>query len=278
VTLEVRTETGAVELLASVFPIAEEGVACEGAILVTRDLKSVSVSARTFQSLIQYSAQLAALGQLTSEVTHDIKNPLHAMIVHIAFLRERLPNRPPDIARSLDIIEAEIKRADQVLNRFLEVVRPSDLSLRPISLNVILREIATLLQTEWQAKGIAFTVTLDEALPRVPGDEELLRRAFMNLIVNACQAMPEGGRVTVTTATDEGGVIRATVTDTGTGIPPENLERIFKMYYTTKTDGTGIGLPLVRRVVELHHGSVEFLSTVGRGTTVIVRLPLAESA
>ena len=278
VTLEVRTETGAVELLASVFPIAEEGAACEGAILVTRDLKSVSVSARTFQSLIQYSAQLAALGQLTSEVTHDIKNPLHAMIVHIAFLRERLPNRPPDIARSLDVIEAEIKRADQVLNRFLEAVRPSDVPLRPISLNIILREIAALLQTEWQPKGIAFTVTLDDTLPRVRGDEELLRRALMNLIVNACQAMPEGGQVTVTTATDEGGVIRVTVTDTGTGIPPENLERIFKMYYTTKTDGTGIGLPLVRRVVELHHGSVEFLSTVGRGTTVIVRLPLEESA
>jgi signal transduction histidine kinase len=278
VTVEVRSETGAVELLASVFPIAEEGAACEGAIIVTRDLKSVSVSARTFQSLIQYSAQLAALGQLTSEVTHDIKNPLHAMIVHIAFLKERLPNRPPDIARSLDIIEAEIKRADQVLNRFLEVVRPSELPLRPISLNVLLREIASLLQTEWQPKGIAFAVTLDEALPQVPGDEELLRRAFMNLIVNACQAMPEGGLVTITSATDEGGVIKATVTDTGAGIPPENLERIFKMYYTTKTDGTGIGLPLVRRVVELHRGSVEFLSTVGRGTTVVVRLPLEESS
>jgi len=278
VTVEVRTETGAVELLASVFPIAEEGMACEGAIVVTRDLKSVSVSARTFQSLIQYSAQLAALGQLTSEVTHDIKNPLHAMIVHIAFLKERLPNRPPDIARSLDIIEAEIKRADQVLNRFLEVVRPSELPLRPISLNVLLGEIASLLQTEWQPKGIAFAVTLDEGLPQVPGDEELLRRAFMNLIVNACQAMPEGGLVTITSATDEGGVIKATVTDTGTGIPPENLERIFKMYYTTKMDGTGIGLALVRRVVELHRGSVEFFSTVGRGTTVIVRLPLEESS
>ena len=278
VTVEVRTETGAVELLASVFPIAEEGTACEGAIVVTRDLKSVSVSARTFQSLIQYSAQLTALGQLTSEVTHDIKNPLHAMIVHIAFLKERLPNRPPDIARSLDIIEAEIKRADQVLNRFLEAVRPSELPLRPISLNVLLREIASLLQTEWQPKGIAFAVTLDEALPQVAGDEELLRRAFMNLIVNACQAMPEGGLVTITSATDEGGVIKATVTDTGTGIPPENLERIFKMYYTTKMDGTGIGLALVRRVVELHRGSVEFFSTVGRGTTVIVRLPLEENS
>jgi len=199
--------------------------------------------------------------------------------VHIAFLKERLPNRPPDIARSLDIIEAEIKRADQVLNRFLEAVRPSELPLRPISLNVLLGEIASLLQTEWQPKGIAFAVTLDEALPQVAGDEELLRRAFMNLIVNACQAMPEGGLVTITSATDdEGGVIKATVTDTGTGIPPENLERIFKMYYTTKTDGTGIGLPLVRRVVDLHRGSVEFLSTVGRGTTVIVRLPLEESS
>jgi signal transduction histidine kinase len=101
----------------------------------------------------------------------------------------------------------------------------------------------------------------------------MLRRAFMNLIVNACQAMPGGGRVTISTEAETEALLRVSIGDEGVGIPPEDVERIFKMYYTTKPDGTGIGLALVRRVVDLHHGSIEILSTVGQGTNVIVRLP-----
>jgi len=102
----------------------------------------------------------------------------------------------------------------------------------------------------------------------------MLRRALMNLLVNACQAMPGGGRVDISSEL-EAEALRVTISDTGVGIPPEDIERIFKMYYTTKTDGTGIGLALVRRVIDLHHGSIEILSTVGQGTKIIVRLPLS---
>ena len=262
------------ELLASVFPVSVEGTGCAGAILVVRDVRAVAVSARTFQSLIQYSAQLAALGQITSEVAHDVKNPLHAMAVRVAFLRERIPSPTPDVVRSLDVLEREIQRAAGVVDRFMEVVYPPDLARAPVNLNPILQELATLLQAEWQAKDVLLTTRLEPDLPAVKGDEEMLRRALMNLLVNACQAMPGGGRVDIGSEL-ETEALRITITDTGMGIPPEDIERIFKMYYTTKTDGTGIGLALVRRVIDLHHGSIEILSTVGQGTKVIVRLPVS---
>jgi PAS domain S-box-containing protein len=274
VRIEVPTNGASFELLVSAFPVADDqSRAHSRVILTTRDIKSVAVSARTFQAIIQYSAQLAALGQVTSEVTHDVKNPLHAMMVHVAFLKERLLDGPPDVASSLNILESEIRRADAVLNRFSEVVRPSEVALKPVDLNAMLEEIGGLLQTEWQPKNVSLSFRLDQSVPAIPGDEEMLRRAFVNLIVNACQAMPEGGTVTIDTALEDG-LLKATVSDTGVGIPSEDLERIFKMYYTTKAEGTGIGLSLVKRVVELHHGSIEILSTVGQGTNIIVRLPI----
>jgi PAS domain S-box-containing protein len=272
-TIEIPTGGTPTELLASVFPVSSDGSACTGAIVVVRDLKSVAVSARTFQSLIQYSAQLAALGQVTSEVAHDVKNPLHAMVIRVAFLRERIPNPTPDVVRSLDVLEAEIHRAAGVVDRFMEVVYPSDLARQPVDLNSVLQELATLLQVEWQAKDVVLALRLTTGLPASKGDEHMLRRAFMNLIVNACQAMPRGGRVTISTEPDTEALLKVTIGDEGVGIPPEDVERIFRMYYTTKSEGTGIGLALVRRVVDLHHGSIEIHSTVGRGTDVIVRLP-----
>ncbi len=273
--IEIPTEGAPLELLASVFPVSPEGSKGAGVILVIRDLKSLAVSARTFQSLIQYSAQLAALGQITSEVAHDIKNPLHAMVIRVAFLRERLSDPTPDVTRSLDVLESEIHRAAAVVDRFSEVVYPSDLARQPVDINAILQELTTLLQAEWQAKGVALTARLDPALPVTKGDEQMLRRAFMNLIVNACQAMPHGGPVTISAEPETEALLKVTIADTGVGIPPEDVERIFKMYYTTKQEGTGIGLALVRRVVDLHHGSIEIHSTVGQGTNVIVRLPSA---
>ena len=271
--IEIPTDGAPLELLASAFPVSGNGSACEGVILVVRDLKSVAVSARTFQSLIQYSAQLAALGQITAEVAHDVKNPLHAMVVRVAFLKERLTSPPPDVVRSLDVLEAEINRASAVVDRFMEVVYPADLARLPVKVDALLDEIAALLQAEWQSKGVMLTLRADPNLPQIKGDEQMLRRAFMNLIVNACQAMPNGGRVTVTTEAETDAYLKVTISDSGVGIPREDVERIFKMYYTTKPEGTGIGLALVRRVVDLHHGSIEIRSTVGQGTNVIVRLP-----
>jgi len=160
-----------------------------------------------------------------------------------------------------------------VVDHFSEVVYPSDLARQPVDINAILQELATLLQAEWQAKGVILSARLHPDLPAIKGDEQMLRRAFMNLIVNACQAMPRGGPVTISTEAETEALLKITIEDTGVGIPSEDVERIFKMYYTTKQEGTGIGLALVRRVVDLHHGSIEIHSTIGQGTSVIVRLP-----
>jgi signal transduction histidine kinase len=270
--IEIPTNGAPLELLASVFPISSEGSECAGAILVVRDLKSMAVSARTFQSLIQYSAQLASLGQITAEVAHDVKNPLHAMVVRVAFLRERIPNPTPDVIRSLDVLESEIHRAAAVVDRFLEVVYPSDLARQPVDINAILPELAHLLQAEWQAKGVILSARLHPDLPAIKGDEQMLRRAFMNLIVNACQAMPRGGPVTISTEAETEALLKITIEDTGVGMRPVDVGRTGRKDENTKQEGTGIGLALVRRVVDLHHGSIG--STHHRpGTSVIVRLP-----
>jgi signal transduction histidine kinase len=274
VSFEVRSGDAPVQLVASAFPVMDPRESCDGAIVVLRDLRAVAVSPRAFQSLIQYSAQLAALGQVTAEVTHDVKNPLHAMVIHVAFLKERLRDGPDDVRRSLDTLDREIRRADSLVSRFQHVIRQDEISLKPLQLNTVLEEIGNVLDAQWTARGVTIERTLDPGLPPVPGDEEMLRRAFMNVVLNACQAMPDGGRVSIVSERENEGTGRFTVTDEGMGVAAADLEKIFLPYYTTKAGGSGIGLPLVRRVVEMHHGEIDVRSTVGQGTTVVVRLPL----
>jgi signal transduction histidine kinase/HAMP domain-containing protein len=262
------------ELLASVFPVEGPDRAASGVIVLLRDTRSIAVSARTLQALIRYASQLMALGQTTSSVAHDVKNPLNAMTIHLELLSARLTDMPDEVRRSLDVIRAEIGRLDAVVQRFMALVRPQELALKALDLNALLREVASLLEIEWHPRGVRFDVQLDRTLPSLPGDEELLHRAFLNLVLNACQAMPGGGRLTLASQREDDDFARVSVADTGAGIPPEDLTRIFTMYYTTKPDGSGIGLALVRRIVEAHDGAIEVTSEVGQGTQVTLRLPL----
>ena len=170
------------------FPVSGAGQPSEGAIVLLKDLKAVAVSARTLQSLIQYSAQIAALGQVTSEMAHEVRNPLHGMMMHVAVLRERLLDASPEVLKSLDVVEREIGRLDGVVNKFMDLVRPKDVALKPIQINTILQEVTALLEAEWRPKGVVFTLDLVADLPELMGDEDLLRRAFMNIVLNGCQA------------------------------------------------------------------------------------------
>jgi signal transduction histidine kinase len=266
------------EFLASVFPVEGPAPAPGGVIVLLKDSRAISVSARTLQALIRYSSQLVALGQVTSGVTHEVKNPLNAMMIHVELLGERLAGASDDVRRSLDVIRGEIGRLDAVVQRFMSLVRPQELQLSALDLNALLAEVSNLLEIEWRPKGIVFRAELDRTLPPLVGDEEMLRRALLNLLLNACQAMPDGGRVTVTSERQGAGLAQVTVADTGAGIPAEDLTRIFTMYYTTKPDGSGVGLALVRRIVEAHQGEIEVASEVGHGTRVILRLPLGPAS
>jgi signal transduction histidine kinase len=145
-----------------------------------------------------------------------------------------------------------------------------------VDLNALLRNVSGLLEAEWEKAGIRFALQLALDLTPVTADEELLRQAFLNLMLNACQAMPKGGTVSVTTARrprDNREMLTVAIADEGIGIAPEDQDKIFKLYYTTKPDGSGIGLSLVYRIVQMHDGVIEVDSVVDKGTTMTVWLP-----
>jgi len=261
------------EFLVSVFPV-RDAARVMGTVVLLKDLESF----KTVQSLISYSAKLAALGRLTSGVAHEVRNPLNAMMIHVELLRDRLASTPPDVQQSLDIIGSEVQRLDRVVQGFLRFMRPQELSLKALDLNALLGSVAALLEAEWQARGVHFHWELDSALPPIRADEELLRQAFLNILQNACQAMPVGGTVTISTAREGRELIRVSIADEGMGIPAENLEKIFKLYFTTKPDGSGIGLSIVYRIIQMHDGTIEARSENRQGTTMVVRLPVRQGA
>lgn len=242
-----------------------------GSMVFLRDLSSL----KTLQSLISYSTKLAALGRITSGMAHEVKNPLNAMMIHAEILKEELAGSPGEVQASLEVIRGEIRRLDRAVQGFLNFMRPQELSLKPVDLNALLREIAVLLEREWHNAGVRIMLDLDPSVPPVTADEELLRQMFLNIVLNACQSMPSGGPVRIFTQGDkeDGAGVTVKVADEGVGIAPEDREKVFKLYYTTKTGGSGIGLSLAYRIVQMHDGDIEVDSEMGRGTTMVVRLP-----
>jgi len=257
------------EFLVSAFHM-EDAHRVMGVAILLKDLESI----KTVQSLVSYSAKLAALGRLTSGVAHEVKNPLNAMMIHVELLKERLEDAGADVKQSLEVIGSEIRRLDRVVQGFLKFMRPQELTLKPVDLNAMLQSACALLEAESQSHGVRLVLELDAELLPVSADEELLRQAFINILQNAVQAMPNGGAVRIRTRPEGLDWVRVVVTDQGVGIAPEDVDKIFKLYYTSKPGGSGIGLSVVYRILQLHDGTIEAKSQPGRGTAMIVRLPV----
>jgi len=268
-TIVLRRDGRPREFVASRFAVADAERSM-GTMVLLKDLESI----KTLRSLLSYSTKLAKLGRLTSGVAHEVKNPLNAMTIHLELLKERLGPSRELVQDNLEVIGNEIKRLDRAVQGFLKFVRPQELALTSVDLNGLLRELEALLRPEWQPAGVRFVADLDPELHSIRADEELLRQSFLNILLNACQAMPQGGTVRVATALNQGEYARVTISDEGTGISAEDYEKIFTLYYTTKAGGTGIGLSLAYRIFQLHDGSIDVSSEVGKGTTFVVRLPL----
>ena len=253
------------------------------------------------QSTLRYSRKLAALGRLSAGVAHEVKNPLNAMMIHLELLRQQFETRsvavsaggarrlgieavaePPsvDSGRALehvDVIAGEIRRLDEVVQGFLKFTRPEDLKLQPVQLSALLDEVIPILRPEAERNGVELEVDV-EAAPDVRADPAMLRQAFLNLGLNACQAMPGGGTLSIRGESAWGRRTAIVFADTGIGIEPEHLGRIFDLYFTTKEKGSGIGLSMVFRTVQMHDGEIEAQSTPGKGTTFRVLLPQAQEA
>jgi signal transduction histidine kinase len=258
-----------------------------GAMLVARNLAYLS----QVHSTLNYSRKLAALGRLMTGVAHEVKNPLNAMTIHLELLKQKLaavpevvtvPAGPPggvgprvDLSKHVNIISSEIRRLDEVVNGFLKFARPDELKLQPVQLSALISDVVTTALPEADARGVTIKTECPGNLPAINADPGMLGQALLNLAINACQAMPSGGSLKIGCRPDDRGRVVVDVEDTGVGIPPEHLSRIFDLYFTTKKEGSGIGLSMVYRIVQLHDGEVEVQSTPGRGTRFRLMFPQA---
>jgi len=241
-----------------------------GALVTLHDLESVE----EIESELELSRRMAAIGRLTSGVGHEVKNPINAIVVHLELLKNKLGTENAPAARHLDVIDAEIHRLDRVVQTLVDFSRPVELQLREQDLRQVIGDVLALAAEELSTRN----VQLESWMPPNPlvanVDADLLKQAAINVIQNAAQAMPTGGRLQVVLEEDRKyAVLR--ITDEGHGIPPEIREKIFDLYFTTKSEGSGIGLAMTYRILQLHHGSVEVQSELGRGTEFQLRIPLA---
>jgi signal transduction histidine kinase len=242
-----------------------------GVMLVARDLTYLS----EVESTLSYSRKLAALSRLSAGIAHEIKNPLNAMMIHLELLKLRLTNGP-EAGQHVSVINAQLRRLDEVVQGFLKFSRPEDLKLQPVRLAGLFQDLIPILEAE--ASKIQVTVHLDVPanLPPVAGDRAMLEQTFLNLGLNACQAMPTGGRLDLSARELPQRRIEVRVEDTGAGISAADLSRIFDLYFTTRESGSGIGLSLVYRTIQLHDGEIDVESTPGHGTTFRLVLRRAE--
>jgi PAS domain S-box-containing protein len=248
--------------------VLREGDRVSGVMVSARDMDKLS----RLGSHLSYSQKLAALGKLTSGVAHEIKNPLNAMVIHVALLREKLSRSAPEARPSLDTLEQEIRRLDSVIQGFLKFTRPEDLQLTSVSLPELVDEVVRLISAEARAGGIEIKTRFSEDLLPVYGDRELLQQVLLNLARNALEAMPDGGKLELE-ANRRDEIVEIVVRDTGVGIEPERIDQIFDLYVTTKSKGSGIGLSVVYRIVQLHGGEITVESRKGEGACFTVRLP-----
>jgi two-component system, sporulation sensor kinase E len=177
----------------------------------------------------------------------------------------------------LDVIASEIKRLDEVITGFVRFIRPEELQLNPVNVQSLIAEVIALVEPDARRTGITCRADAPGGLPELRADPALVRQALLNLALNGCQAMADGGKLTMAARIEKDRRLALIVEDTGAGISADKLDRIFDLYYTTKPDGSGIGLSIVYRIVQLHGGEIEVQSTEGRGTTFRMLLPLGLS-
>jgi len=275
---EIRTEAG-LHIQASVDFIRDEEMHQDlGALVTLHDLESTAA----VQSELELSRRMAAIGRLTSGVGHEVKNPINAIVVHLELLKAKLGDQGAPAMRHLDVIDSEIHRLDRVVQMLVDFSRPVELKLREQDLGSIVRDVLALAQEELSTHNVTLVSHIPEEPMIANVDTDLLKQAVLNVIQNGAQAMPEGGKLDVTleesseaNELSQGKYAVLRVRDEGMGIPEDIRTKIFDLYFTTKTAGSGIGLAMTYRILQLHQGSIDVQSKIGEGTEFELRVPLA---
>jgi signal transduction histidine kinase len=267
---EILTETGR-RIQASVDFIFDDKTSHGlGALITLHDLES----AEAIESEIELSRRMAAIGRLTSGVGHEVKNPINAIVVHVELLKSKLTGASAPATRHLEVIEAEIHRLDRVVQLLVDFSRPVELQLHEQDLRAVIGDVLTLSAAELSTHNVQLVSYLPDKPLMVNIDADLLKQAALNVIQNGAQSMPEGGTLRVILEEQRKfAVLR--IADEGSGIPEDIKGKIFDLYFTTKTGGSGIGLAMTYRILQLHYGSIEVQSRPERGTEFLLRIPLA---
>jgi PAS domain S-box-containing protein len=268
--IDLKTTEGEKRVSVTVQGIQEDGERM-GALLTLRDLDSIE----SINTQLQVSERLAALGRITAGVAHEVKNPLNSMRLWLENLKESLPPDSDSSAKqAVQVLDKEIDRLDAVVKRFLDFTRPMDVRLEPTQLAELLGEVLEIAQPQMQKANIQVAQLLPIDVPEVYVDRALLKQAVLNLVLNAGESMPSGGQLRLMLSR-RGEMAEISVGDTGKGIPPENRQKIFQLFFTTRPGGSAIGLASTFRIVQLLNGSIDFTTEVGKGTTFRIELPLA---
>ncbi len=241
-----------------------------GALLTLHDQESVEV----IESELELSRRLSAIGRLTSGVGHEVKNPINAIVVHLELLKTKLGDTVVPATRHLEVIDSEIHRLDRVVQTLVDFSRPVEVKLIDCDLRYVVADVVTLAAAELSTRQVHLTSTMPEYPLTAKVDVDLLKQAVLNVIQNGAQAMPEGGRLDVKLL-EEGKSAIIQIQDEGSGISEELREKIFDLYFTTKKGGSGIGLAMTYRILQLHHGSIDVQSELGRGSVFQLRIPLS---
>ncbi len=284
-----------------VAPVDGEAIGSSGLALIVHD--ATEARQKTYEAI--ESERVQALTRLAASVAHEIGNPLNALHIHLQLMERELkklrsttevvpasrqggrrktgaptPEPLPDesltrMEKYLGVAKGEITRLDYIITQFLQALRPTPPRLTPANLNDVVRETVDLLRPEIENRGITIHEKLMRQLPAAPVDAAQIKQVLVNLIKNAMQAMSRGGVLNLQTDASADGVYLI-VSDTGGGIPEEQINRIFEPFYTTKKKGTGLGLMIVQRIVREHNGRIELESRVNQGTTFRIWLPRQE--
>lgn len=228
------------------------------------------------EARLRRAENLASLTNLAAGVAHEIKNPLGSISIHVQLMRKALGNdATPPIIRYLDIVTEEIDRLNKIVVDFLFAVRPMDIVPINDDINALLKELVEFMRIEIENAGIELLVEYDNPMPAVPFDRRYLKQALLNLVKNACAAMPAGGKLRLATSVhnEELSII---VADTGIGISEDRLGKIFEPYYTTKDYGTGLGLTLTYKIIKEHGGDIAVRSKKDVGSSFIISLPIPQ--
>ena len=240
--------------------------------MTLRGLRGSQQSLGKLEKELQRSERLAALGKMAAGVAHELRNPLSSIKGLAVLLQSHLSASGKD-AETAEMLVKEVERLNRSIGELLDYAKPGQLKREPTAIAEVIRKTVSLIQVDAESYGISITLGLADDLPPVQIDPDKLNQVLLNLLLNALQAMPDGGELSVRTAR-EGRMLVIAITDSGVGISPENLQRVFDPYFTTKSDGTGLGLAMSAKIVEEHGGAITISSVPDEHTEVRVLLPL----